>query len=106
MTRGGGTSGYPMGNLHTPRSQGSAGQSMDKESDVLRVEEDSHTNTVSSTLPQTVPFDLSRSTNVMATQSPTRLEVMIDTKRQVIYDHSEVQLFDHEVGQEMKAPSV
>ncbi|KZV75372.1 hypothetical protein PENSPDRAFT_647168 [Peniophora sp. CONT] len=82
MTRGGGTSGYPLGKINTPHSQGSAVQSdADKNSEVLHGEE-SGTHT-----------------------SPGRIEVIIDTKRQVVYD-DQVQLFDHDqIRQEDKPPS-
>lgn len=49
MTRGGGTSAYPLGNVNTPRSQGSGAQSdNDKNSEVLHVGDESSTHTVRS----------------------------------------------------------
>ncbi|VDB89982.1 unnamed protein product [Peniophora sp. CBMAI 1063] len=78
MTRGGGTSGYPLGHVRTPHSQSSAAHS-DKDSEVLHVSEES-------------------------TATPGRIEVIIDTKRQITYnDHSEVRLFDRRVEEEEKA---
>ncbi|VDB89983.1 unnamed protein product [Peniophora sp. CBMAI 1063] len=76
MTRGGGTSGYPLGKVRTPRSQGSTGHS-DRDLDMHACPDESNS-------------------------TPGRLEIMIDTKRQVTYDHSEVQLFDHPGEPEQK----
>ena len=57
MTRGGGASGYPLGPVNTPRSQGSGAQS-DKGSEISRMSDDPNSSAVrsmrhsSSSIPQ------------------------------------------------------